>query len=236
MPQVKIKQGVKSSINNNSGVLNAGTLAITTDTNELFVTHNDGTVHQLCDNVKKAGDTMFGDLDMGGNELKNVAIDVVTTLPTAPNNFIGRQVTYEGRIYIWDGSAWTNSLKGNGTINYLTKYIDSDTLDNSGFYEENGLLFGNIPLGPNLINNSWMNRVASNGSPEGFIPATPMSGATLITQAVSPLTKGFEGCYQPSFDSSYMVSNAELATETNPMWYGSYYTGLRTTLGGLGNG
>lgn len=51
MPQVKIKQGVKSSINNNAGILNAGTLAITTDTNELFVTHNDGTVHQLCNPV-----------------------------------------------------------------------------------------------------------------------------------------------------------------------------------------
>lgn len=48
MPQVKLKQGVKSSINNNAGVLNAGTLAVTTDTNELFITHNDGTVHQLC--------------------------------------------------------------------------------------------------------------------------------------------------------------------------------------------
>lgn len=48
MPQVKLKQGTKSSINNNAGVLNAGTLAVTTDTNELFITHNDGTVHQLC--------------------------------------------------------------------------------------------------------------------------------------------------------------------------------------------
>ena len=51
MPQVKIKQGSKSAVNNNAGVLNAGTLAITTDTNELFVTHNDGTVHQLCNPV-----------------------------------------------------------------------------------------------------------------------------------------------------------------------------------------
>ena len=48
MPQIKLKQGVKSSINNNAGVLNAGTLAVTIDTNELFITHNDGTVHQLC--------------------------------------------------------------------------------------------------------------------------------------------------------------------------------------------
>ena len=51
MPQVKIKQGSKSAVNNNAGVLNAGTLAITTDTNELFVTHNDGTVHQLCNST-----------------------------------------------------------------------------------------------------------------------------------------------------------------------------------------
>lgn len=133
MPQVKIKQGAKSSINNNAGVLNAGTLAVTTDTNELFITHNDGTVHQLCNpeidtnqiadsaitkpklsqdtydwidgKVDKAGDTMSGNLNMGGNELKNVAIEVVTSLPTT-GNFVGRQVTYEGRSCIWDGTEW----------------------------------------------------------------------------------------------------------------------------------
>ena len=119
MPQVKIKQGSKSAVNNNAGVLNAGTLAITTDTNELFVTHNDGTVHQLCNpvidtdqiadlaitkpklsqdtydwidgKVDKAGDTMTGNLNMSGKEVKNVAIEVVTSLP-ATNNFVGRQV------------------------------------------------------------------------------------------------------------------------------------------------
>lgn len=48
---------------------------------------------------------MSGDLDMGGNDLKNVAIDVVTSLPTT-NNFVGRQVTYQGKIYIWNGSNW----------------------------------------------------------------------------------------------------------------------------------
>ena len=127
MPQVKIKQGTKSSINNNAGVLNAGTLAITTDSNELFVTHNDGTVHQLCNpvidtdqiddlaitkpklsqdtydwidgKVDKAGDTMSGDLDMGGNQINNGGFEVVTSLPTT-NNFEGRQVTYQGRSYI----------------------------------------------------------------------------------------------------------------------------------------
>ena len=48
---------------------------------------------------------MSGDLDMGGNQIKNVAIEVVTSLPTT-NNFEGRQVTYQGRSCIWDGSAW----------------------------------------------------------------------------------------------------------------------------------
>ena len=132
MPQVKIKQGSKSAVNNNAGVLNAGTLAITTDTNELFVTHNDGTVHQLCNpvidtnqiadlavtkpklsqdtynwidgKVDKAGDTMTGNLNMSGKEVKNVAIDVVASLPTT--DIVGRRVTYQGRDYIWNGSAW----------------------------------------------------------------------------------------------------------------------------------
>ena len=91
MPQVKIKQGTKSSINNNAGVLNAGTLAVTTDTNELFVTHNDGTVHQLCDNVNKSGDTMTGNLNMSGNSCEKAGFEVVASLPTT-NNFYGRQV------------------------------------------------------------------------------------------------------------------------------------------------
>lgn len=46
-----------------------------------------------------------GNLDLKGNHIKNVAIEVVTSLPTT-NNFIGRQVTYQGRSYIWDGSVW----------------------------------------------------------------------------------------------------------------------------------
>jgi len=46
-----------------------------------------------------------GNLDLKGNQIKNVAIEVVSSLPAA-NNFVGRQVTYQGRSYIWDGSAW----------------------------------------------------------------------------------------------------------------------------------
>lgn len=45
-------------------------------------------------------------INLGGNQIKNGGFEVVASLPTAPNNFIGRQVTYQGRIYIWDGSVW----------------------------------------------------------------------------------------------------------------------------------
>ena len=172
MPQVKIKQGSKSAVNNNAGVLNAGTLAITTDTNELFVTHNDGTVHQLCNpvidtdqiddlaitkpklsqdtydwidgKVDKAGDTMSGDLDMGGNQINNGGFEVVTSLPTT-NNFEGRQVTYQGRSYIWNGSAWVTlnairlppipiiSEERNKYVNHnLGRYPDVQVTDSNG--------------------------------------------------------------------------------------------------------
>lgn len=60
----------------------------------------------------------FGvDQDLQGNKIINVAIDVVTSLPTT-NNFVGRKVTYQGRSYIWNGSAWTNdadTLGGNSS-------------------------------------------------------------------------------------------------------------------------
>lgn len=50
---------------------------------------------------------MSGDLDMGGNQINNAGFEVVTFLPTT-NNFVGRRVTYQGRDYIWNGSAWKN--------------------------------------------------------------------------------------------------------------------------------
>lgn len=46
-------------------------------------------------------------IDLQGGDLANAGFEVVTSLP-ATNNFIGRQVTYQGRSYIWDGSAWKN--------------------------------------------------------------------------------------------------------------------------------
>ena len=146
MPQVKIKQGTKSSINNNTGVLNAGTLAVTTDTDELFFTHNDGTLHQLCDNVNKSGDTMTGNLNMSGNSFERAGFEVVASLPTA-NNFVGRQVTYQGRSYIWNGSAWkcdTITVGGYDVINNLpvndtTLFTGGETSDFPTYCSSGGL-------------------------------------------------------------------------------------------------
>ena len=146
MPQVKIKQGSKSAVNNNAGVLNAGTLAITTDTNELFVTHNDGTVHQLCnpvidtnriadlaitkpklsqdtydwiDNkVDNAGDTMTGNLNMSGNSFENAGFERFTVLPTV---FEGDNIVYANKIYTWNGTKYINNE------NYFAETGASDT-------------------------------------------------------------------------------------------------------------
>lgn len=122
MAQVKVKQGTKNSVNNNAGILNAGTLAVTTDTDELFVTHNDGTLHQLCvpivntyspnDQTKAysakysdehyiplSGGAMTGDLDMAGNNLVNAGFETFATLPTT---FKGTQITFGGKVYTWN--------------------------------------------------------------------------------------------------------------------------------------
>ena len=73
----------------------------------------------------------FGvDQDLQGNKIINGGFEVVTSLPTA-NNFVGRQVTYQGRIYIWDGSAWKNDATtlGGSDSNY---YIhNDDTIQNT---------------------------------------------------------------------------------------------------------
>lgn len=118
MPQVKIKQGTKLSINNNTGVLNAGTLAVTTDTDELFFTHNDGTLHQLCDNVNKSGDTMTGNLNMSGNSFERAGFERFAVLPTI---FEGNNIIYADKIYTWNGIKYVNNE------NYFAETSPSDT-------------------------------------------------------------------------------------------------------------
>src|SRR5574344_277951 len=61
-----------------------------------------------------------GNLDLKGNHIKNVAIEVVTTLTTA-NNFVGRKVTFNNKDYIWNGTEWESNR------NWLSVYIGDAT-------------------------------------------------------------------------------------------------------------
>ena len=140
MPQVKIKQGTKSSINNNTGVLNAGTLAVTTDTNELFFTHNDGTLHQLCDNV--------GDSDkLDGKHLSEIVNGTTNYIP----KFTGANSVGDSIIYA------TTDKVGIGTSNPSEKFevvgnIETDhiKLNNSVTFLDNSAEKGGMRY--NIIN------------------------------------------------------------------------------------
>ena len=77
-------------------------------------TTNDGYLPKIDDvnkklvksNISDDGSTVKIDspLDLKGNQIKNVAIEVVTSLPTT--DIVGRRVTYEGRDYIYNGTSW----------------------------------------------------------------------------------------------------------------------------------
>ncbi len=79
-------------------------------------------------------------INLGGNQIKNAGFEVVTSLPTANNNFLGRQVTYQGRSYIWDGSAWVtpnnvyeaNLIWGGRNISGGYSPIDAAMVDELG--------------------------------------------------------------------------------------------------------
>ena len=96
------------------------------------------TYNWIDDKVNKSGDTMTGNLNMSGNSFENAGFEVVTSLPTT-NNFVGRQVTYQGRSYIWDGSAWKcNSV--------LSNTIAFTTLENTKFINHNLGYYPNIQV------------------------------------------------------------------------------------------
>lgn len=49
----------------------------------------------------------FGNhIDLGLNELRNAKIHVVTSLPTPSASWVGRVVSFNGRLYICDGTSW----------------------------------------------------------------------------------------------------------------------------------
>ena len=59
------------------------------------------------DYLPLSGGTMSGNVDMGGNEIKNTNFELVESLPTE-NLYEGRQVTYEGKIYTYHNEKWLN--------------------------------------------------------------------------------------------------------------------------------
>jgi len=179
----------------------------------------------------------------------NSNANAVITIDALPNggNLYYHQLGFssEGRIFhrfnhftgptSWREIYHSGNLAFQMSLNYLPKW-DGTKFVNSAMYESNNLLFGSIALSPNLIHNSWMNRISSYGRPDGFNPAIPQAGATLTVTAVHPYTKGFEGCYAAAFNASIMTNNPEIATENLPMWYASYNLGDRSSIGGLATG
>lgn len=62
-----------------------------------------------------AGGIMSGSIDMNKNSLKNAGFEVVTTLPTT-NLFVGRQVTYNGKIYTYHNGKWISTADDLGDL------------------------------------------------------------------------------------------------------------------------
>lgn len=89
--------------------------------------------------------------------------------------------------------------------------------------------WGGFPLAPNLIHNSYMNKV-TNGVPDGW---SVLGDITI--EAVSPWTKAFEGPYTAEAPAN-AVDNPEDATESNPYWFSRYYNGPRIGRGGMRSG
>ncbi|TDF41890.1 hypothetical protein EYS14_03340 [Alteromonadaceae bacterium M269] len=86
-----------------------------------------------------------------------------------------------------------------------------------------------IPMNHNLFSNSLMRSVEPEGHPTGFASV----GCSI--EAVHPYTRGFEGIYR-DLPPGNAAPSPELATETNPYWYGRFNKGARIRRGGLAGG
>ena len=94
-----------------------------------------------------------------------------------------------------------------------------------------------VPVAPNLIKNSLMRNVESDGNPAGFQVCEWITGGRIECKAVHPFTQGFEGCFsQNRPPNSVKPSKSHLANEQNPVFFGSFYMGPRLSRGGLSTG
>lgn len=104
------------------------------------------------------------DIDLQGNSIKNGGFEVVTSLPTT-NNFVGRIVTYQGRSYIWGGSAWkcdSDTLGGNSST-VFTKNNSTSSSDLLGLvtftkslqlttdWQDTGIAYADLETGTYII-------------------------------------------------------------------------------------
>ena len=64
----------------------------------------------------------YSDLDLGGNELKNVIIDTVATLPTASASDAGRFVYYNGALYFSNGTTYIQLAAGANKMDAIATY------------------------------------------------------------------------------------------------------------------
>jgi len=172
-------------------------------------------------------------LDLGGKEVKNAGFEVVTTLPTT-NNFVGRQVTYQGRSYIWDGSDWVTpndvyeaNLKWGGrNISGGYSPIDAAMVDELG---ANRLAFAK-PAGITIEYSTdggatWLDYGASD-SVKNLLTA---SATALITgKSSSNLTASPLNMLRVTFDTGvcnvYTILNKIVLNVTTNGSQGSYVT------------
>lgn len=80
------------------------------------VTYNPNfTLNKFNEYLPLAGGTMSGNIDMGGNEIKNTNFELVESLPTE-NLYEGRQVTYNGRVYTYHNGKWISTADDLGDL------------------------------------------------------------------------------------------------------------------------
>ena len=70
----------------------------------------DGSVIDKTSMLRTSQIVVDNDIDFKNKSLKNGGFEVVDTLPTT-NLFVGRKVCYNGKDYMYNGSAWTNDAE-----------------------------------------------------------------------------------------------------------------------------
>lgn len=134
------------------------------------------------DYLNSAGDTMTGNLNMGGNQITNVAIEIETSLPTE-NNFEGRQVSFDGRIYTYHNDEWQSIADDLGgreetreeQFTYQATANDESVKDGLAIVKS---IKGNTIIANQVFGSNWMPGGGASLKEEGgFLVITVNNGA-----------------------------------------------------------